>query len=69
MIKQNKSFCGMIHMIFLGLKIDRLTLEVLHWILRSLRNDEMLPSERAILSRVKEAFDIKPSEEEWESLL
>lgn len=56
-------------MIFLGLKIDRLTLEVLHWILRSLRNDEMLPSERAILSRVKEAFDIKPSEEEWESLL
>jgi len=56
-------------MTFIGLKVSSFTQEVLNWVLKSLRNDEMLPSERAILSRAKEAFDLKPSENEWETLL
>jgi hypothetical protein len=46
---------------FLSLRFEQLSLESLLWTLRSLRKDEMLPSERAIQSRMKEAFDLKPS--------
>ena len=39
------------------------------WILRSLKSDEMLPTERAIQSRMKEAFDVKPNTTQWKQLL
>lgn len=54
---------------FISLKLDSLSLESLLWTLRSLKNDEMMPTERAIQSRMKEAFEFKPSALQWENLL
>ena len=44
-------------------------MESMIWVLRSLQKDEMCPNERAIQSRVKEAFGIKITGNMWESLL
>jgi hypothetical protein len=52
-----------------SLRIAQLNCEVLTWIIKSLKIDEMLPSERAIIARAKEAFDYKPSSEEWSEIL
>lgn len=53
----------------ISLCISSLTIEVLSWAILSLKQDEMLPTERAIQARVKEAFDYKVSSEEWKELL
>ena len=39
------------------------------WVLRSLKNDEMIPTERAVQSRMKEVFDYKPEVPEWNDLI
>lgn len=44
-------------------------MESLYWVLKSLHKDEMCPNERAIQSRVKEAFGIKLNSAMWEMLL
>lgn len=54
---------------FVSLKIELVSLECLTWTLRSLCVDEMLPSEKAIQSRMREVFDCKPSPSEWQNLL
>jgi hypothetical protein len=61
-------FCDLKTMFFTSLKIENLSLESLLWALRSLKVDEMLPTERAIQSRIKEAFDFKVSSSEWSFL-
>ena len=65
----NRSFGTVKTLSFVSLKADCLSLELLLWTLRSLKNDEMLPTERAIQSRIKEAFDFKPSQQQWQQLL
>jgi hypothetical protein len=55
--------------IFCSLRLENLSLEALLWTLRSLKNDEMVPTERAIQSRMKEAFDLKPNATQWSSLM
>mmetsp|Transcript_10999 Transcript_10999/g.21551 ORF Transcript_10999/g.21551 Transcript_10999/m.21551 type:complete len:891 (+) Transcript_10999:1558-4230(+) len=54
---------------FVSLKLDTMSLEALLWILRSLKRDEMIPTERAIQSRMKEVFDYKPTPTQWSNLL
>jgi len=54
---------------FVSMRLDSLSLESLLWTLRSLKIDEMLPTERAIQSRMKEVFDFKPSNTQWQNLL
>jgi hypothetical protein len=54
---------------FISLKVTSGTLECLTWTLRSLCADEMLPSEKAIQTRMREVFDFKPSPNDWENLL
>ena len=54
---QNKKI-GKIELKFLSRKIEKLTSESLLCVLRSLRNDEMIPTEKAIYSRFKEVYDI-----------
>ena len=61
-------FCDLKTMYFSSLKIESLSFESLLWALRSLKVDEMLPTERAIQSRIKEAFDFKVSSSEWSYL-
>lgn len=64
-----RTFCDLKTMFFTSLKLESLSLEVLLWTLRSLKTDEMLPTERAVQSRMKEVFDYKVSLTDWGSLL
>lgn len=61
-----RSFCDLKTMFFTCLKITSLSYESVTWTLRSLKQDEMLPTERAIQSRVKEVFDYKIPPTDWE---
>jgi hypothetical protein len=53
----------------ISLKVEKLSNEVLLWVLRSLRNDEMISTEKAIQSRLKEAFDLKIPQQLWTSFI
>lgn len=53
----------------ISLKIDKLDQECLLWVLRSLKNDEMISTEKAIQSRLKEAFDFKPAGNVWTNFI
>ena len=54
---------------FYSMKLEILSLECLTWVLRSLRRDEMCPNERAVQSRIKEAFAYKIPALLWEKIL
>lgn len=64
-----RSFCDLKMMFFTCLKISSLSYESIIWTLRSLKQDEMLPTERAIQSRIKEVFDYKIPATDWESFI
>ena len=64
-----RTFCDLKTMFFTSLKLESLSMECLLWTLRSLKIDEMLPTERAVQSRIKEVFDFKVSPAEWSNLL
>lgn len=49
----------------ISLKVEKMNSKVLLWVLRSLRSDEMISTEKAIQSRIKEAFDLKISPPAW----
>lgn len=54
---------------FVSLKLDLISLEVIGWVLRSLKRDEMTPTEKTIQSRVKEAFAYKITPSLWKATL
>lgn len=54
---------------FVSLRLEQVTLETLLWTLRSLKNDEMMPTEKAIQCRMREVFDLKPTDSQWEQLI
>lgn len=54
---------------FISLHLDELSLESLCWVLRSLQKDEMTPTEKVILSRIKETFSLKLSINDWLQVL
>ena len=61
-----RSFTDLKTMFFTCLKTESLSYESVVWALRSLKLDEMLPTERAVQSRIKEVFDYKVPSSEWE---
>ena len=54
---------------YVSIRVEEVGVECLTWTLRSLCADEMMPSEKAIQSRMREAFDCKPTASEWQDLL
>ncbi len=56
-------------LLFISLKLEHFSLEALQWTLLSLKRDEMLPTERAIMSRVKEAFALRLQGQMWEGVI
>ncbi|CAG9329364.1 unnamed protein product [Blepharisma stoltei] len=54
---------------FVSLWLEQVTLEILLWTLRSLKNDEMMPTEKAIQCRMREVFDLKPTDSQWNQLI
>ena len=56
-------------MSFISLRLDIITHECITWVLASLKRDEMTPTERAIQSRIKEAFAFKIGPTLWEYMM
>lgn len=54
---------------FVSLQLDIISHECLTWVLTSLKKDEMTPSERAIQSRIKEAFAFKIASPLWDCII
>lgn len=54
---------------FISLKLDIISHECIQWVLYSLRKDEMTPIERAIQSRIKEAFAFKIITPLWDFII
>ena len=67
--KTVRNFSNLKTLCFISLKLDILSYECLRWVLVSLRSNEMTPSERAIQSRIKEAFALKVSSEIWAEMV
>ena len=61
-----RSFTDLKTIFFTCLRIESLSYESIVWALRSLKQDEMLPTERAVQSRIKEVFDYKVPSSDWE---
>eukprot|EP00347_Sterkiella_histriomuscorum_P015661 403356177 len=53
----------------ISMRMTFISFESLLWVLKSLQMDEMAPNERAVQSRVKEAYGIKISSYLWEIIL
>jgi len=64
-----RNFANMRTLSFVSLQLDLISHECIHWVLCSLRNDEMTPTERAVQSRIKEAFAFKISSALWECFM
>ena len=60
---------GNYRQVFYSLKMEIISLESIIWCLRSLKIDEMTPTEKAIQSRVKEAFNYKVNSRLWDKIL
>ena len=56
-------------MSFISLRLDIITHECLTWVLLSLKKDEMTPTERAVQSRIKEAFAFKITTPLWDCII
>lgn len=56
-------------LVFYSLKLEVISLESVIWALRSLKNDEMTPNEKAIQSRIKEAFSYKVNSRLWDKIM
>jgi len=54
---------------FVSLKLDIISHQCLHWVIVSLKKDEMTPTERTIQNRIKEAFAFKIPGPLWECIM
>jgi len=54
---------------YIGMLLDRLTVESLTWIVQSIRNDLMTPTEKLILSRIKECYGLKVDANFWKAMI
>jgi len=54
---------------YIGLLLDVLTIESLTWIVKSIRNDMMTPTEKLILSRIKECYGLKIEQNFWKNVI
>jgi len=54
---------------FISLQLEIISHECIWWVLQSLRKDEMTPTEKAVQSRIKEAFAFKIPGSLWDFIL
>lgn len=54
---------------FISLNLEHISLESLVWVLKSIRKDAMTPTEKIILSRIKECFKLKITPKQWEKVI
>jgi hypothetical protein len=51
--------------VFISLLLSSISHEVIVWILLSIKNDKMKPTDKLILSRIKEYFLLKVNQKDW----
>jgi len=56
-------------LIYIGMLLDELTLESLSWVIKSIKLDLMTPTEKLILSRIKEVYGLKIDQGRWKDIL
>ena len=54
-----RKFSNLKTLSFISLKLEIISYECISWVIKSLKIDDMTPSEKAIQSRVKEAFALR----------
>lgn len=54
---------------YVSLLLDTISIECLYWVVRSIQEDLMAPTEKLILSRLKESFDIKVHSKLWNYIM
>lgn len=54
---------------FVGLHLETITVESLGWIVKSIQKDGMTPTEKLIISRIKECFALKIDVKIWKTLI
>jgi len=54
---------------FIGLLLDEITIESLSWAIKSIKIDLMTPTEKLILSRIKECYGLKIEQTRWKEIL
>lgn len=52
-----------------SLSLDQISYESLTWILKTIRKDSMTPTEKIIISRIKECFGLKITPKQWETII
>eukprot|EP00825_Cyclidium_porcatum_P005158 TRINITY_DN1246_c0_g1_i2.p1 TRINITY_DN1246_c0_g1~~TRINITY_DN1246_c0_g1_i2.p1 ORF type:complete len:390 (-),score=46.64 TRINITY_DN1246_c0_g1_i2:116-1285(-) len=57
------------NIILYGLYLDNLSLQSLNWTIQSLKVDCLTPTEKIILSRIKECFQLKLTQKNWELIV
>ena len=64
-----RNFASMKTLSFISLQLEIISHECVHWVLQSLKKDEMTPTEKAVQSRIKEAFAFKIPSTLWDYIL
>ena len=64
-----RNFAKMKTLSFVSLQLEIISHECITWVLTSLRKDEMTPTEKAVQSRIKEAFAFKITTQLWEYIM
>ena len=54
---------------YCSLLLESISVEALVWILLSIKNDRMKPTDKLVLSRIKEYFLLKLSQKDWNSAM
>jgi hypothetical protein len=67
--KTKRYFLNIKTLCFISLKLEIVSHECITWVLASLKSDEMTPTEKAVQSRIKEAFAHKISPSLWDYFL
>ena len=44
---------------FISLQLDHISLQSLYWVLLNIRKDEMTPTDKLVMSRIKECYGLK----------
>ena len=69
MIVTVRSFGCVKNITLVSMRLQFVSVESVQWVLRGLKRDGMCPNERAVQSRIKEAFGVKVNQGVWEMVM
>jgi hypothetical protein len=64
-----RKFLDIQPLFYVGILLDVLSVESLKWIVKSIKNDMMSPTEKLIISRIKECYGLKIDSAFWKNMI